>query len=151
QDGGFPDLMVKYLYTLGGTALNHFPFLIDALRHLVSRTPAKHVMPWFAQGIDAGDGVLRLKRPWYYFGRRRLNLSWERDRLPWFQANINKQRELSRLTGGTAEVPLAWTLGGYLITPHPLGGCNMGADPTRGVTDQRGEVFGYRNLYVADA
>jgi len=53
-----------------------------------------------------------------------------------------------------------------LITPHPLGGCNMSDPPgtgkawtdargrehrsDRGVVDHKGEVFGYRNLYVAD-
>ena len=37
------------------------------------------------------------------------------------------------------------------ITPHPLGGCNMGDTVENGVVDHKGEVFGYRNLYVADA
>jgi cholesterol oxidase len=37
-----------------------------------------------------------------------------------------------------------------LITPHPLGGANMGTSAQTGVVDHRGEVFGYRNLYVAD-
>ena len=46
--------------------------------------------------------------------------------------------------------PITWTVFRSLITPHPLGGCNMGADAARGVVDHRGEVFGYRRLYVAD-
>lgn len=37
-----------------------------------------------------------------------------------------------------------------LITPHPLGGANMGRSAAAGVVDHRGEVFGYRNLFVAD-
>jgi cholesterol oxidase len=37
-----------------------------------------------------------------------------------------------------------------LITPHPLGGCNMGSTMANGVTNHRGEVFNYPNLYVAD-
>jgi cholesterol oxidase len=37
-----------------------------------------------------------------------------------------------------------------LVTPHPLGGCNMGATQSNGVVDHKGEVFGYRNLFVAD-
>ena len=46
--------------------------------------------------------------------------------------------------------PLTWTIGEDLITPHPLGGCNMGVTAADGVVDHNGEVFGYRNLFVAD-
>jgi cholesterol oxidase len=37
-----------------------------------------------------------------------------------------------------------------LVTPHPLGGCNMGTTAQNGVVDHGGAVFGYSNLYVAD-
>ena len=47
-------------------------------------------------------------------------------------------------------VPLPWLLSKDLITPHPLGGANMGRTSADGVVDHRGEVFGYRNLFVAD-
>lgn len=33
---------------------------------------------------------------------------------------------------------------------HPLGGCGMGRDPSEGVADPWGRVFGYPNLYVCD-
>ena len=49
-----------------------------------------------------------------------------------------------------ALVPPSWTLDKFLITPHPLGGCNMGASAEDGVVDHKGEVFGYRNLFVLD-
>ena len=55
-----------------------------------------------------------------------------------------------RATGGTPHVPATWTLLENLITPHPLGGCNMGAAPENGVVNHLGEVFGYPRLYVAD-
>ena len=48
-------------------------------------------------------------------------------------------------------VPPGWFFSHDLVTPHPLGGCNVGDGPANGVVDHRGEVFGYRNLYVADA
>ncbi len=48
-------------------------------------------------------------------------------------------------------VPPTWTLAHYLVTPHPLGGCNMGNTQSNGVVDHTGKVFGYDNLYVADA
>jgi len=59
-------------------------------------------------------------------------------------------RKLAAATGGHPVVPPTWTLGSYLITPHPLGGCNMGVSPADGVVDHRGEVFGYPGLHVLD-
>ena len=37
------------------------------------------------------------------------------------------------------------------ISCHPIGGCCMATDASRGVVDFRGEVFGHPGLYVADA
>ena len=37
------------------------------------------------------------------------------------------------------------------LSCHPIGGCCMAADASRGVVDFRGEVFGHPGLYVADA
>jgi cholesterol oxidase len=37
------------------------------------------------------------------------------------------------------------------LSAHPLGGCRMATDASRGVVDFRGEVFGHPGLYVADA
>jgi cholesterol oxidase len=37
------------------------------------------------------------------------------------------------------------------ISCHPLGGCRMATDASRGVVDFKGEVFGHPGLYVADA
>ena len=47
---------------------------------------------------------------------------------------------LSAETGGVPLVPLTWTLFKDLITPHPLGGCNMGTSRDDGVVDHKGEV-----------
>src|SRR5437763_6918746 len=65
-------------------------------------------------------------------------------------AFIDMHVKLSGHTGGTAWVPPAWRLAKMLITPHPLGGSNMGTTAQNGVVDHRGEVFGYPGLYVAD-
>jgi cholesterol oxidase len=37
------------------------------------------------------------------------------------------------------------------LTFHPIGGCRMATDASRGVVDFKGEVFGHPGLYVADA
>ena len=48
-------------------------------------------------------------------------------------------------------MPLAtWRRLRMLVTPHPLGGCNMAASEGAGVTTHAGEVFGHRNLFVMD-
>jgi cholesterol oxidase len=65
------------------------------------------------------------------------------------EAIIKMHTRLAEATGEAA-VPPTWTLFKNLVTPHPLGGCNMGISPENGVVDHRGEVFGYKNLYVAD-
>jgi cholesterol oxidase len=107
-------------------------------------------MPWFSQGIDAADGVLELKRPWWLFGPRRLNLRWDITRsLPMFEALVSKHQKLAKKTGA-AKTLSAWPKSRDLITPHALGGCNMGDTPQEGVVNHLGEVFGHRNLFVAD-
>jgi cholesterol oxidase len=113
--------------------------------------PFDNMMPWFGQSMDAGDGRLYLGRPWYAPWRRKLKLDWNVRRT---EATINgmvKMHErLSAATGGKPQVPITWTLLKNLVTPHPLGGCNMGTTATDGVVDHRGQVFGYPGLYVAD-
>ncbi|HZW35007.1 MAG TPA: GMC family oxidoreductase [Isosphaeraceae bacterium] len=153
QDGGFPDLMATYLDKMKGKQAKalYAWLLFDALRKIQHDDVEQHVMPWFAQGVDASDGVMTLRRPWYFFGRRRLHISWDVTRSrPVFDAIIDKHKRFSEATGGRAEIPASWTFGKNLITPHPLGGCAMADTVANGVVDHAGEVFGYKNLYVAD-
>ena len=63
---------------------------------------------------------------------------------------IDMHKNLSAATGGEASVPLTWSVLKNLVTPHALGGCNMGTTRQDGVVDHKGEVFGYPGLYVAD-
>jgi cholesterol oxidase len=109
-------------------------------------------MPWFAQGVDNADGVLSLRRRFLFFGSRRLHLSWDiKESEKAIQAIVNMHTKLSQATKGIEQIPLGWKLFRDLITPHPLGGCNMGNEPAKGVVNHKGEAFGYKNLYVADA
>ena len=59
-------------------------------------------------------------------------------------------RKLAFLTEGLPLTPLTWTVGRDLVTPHPLGGCNMGSTAADGVVDHKGQVFNYPGLFVAD-
>jgi cholesterol oxidase len=112
--------------------------------------PLKAVMPWFGQGVDSTDGVMRLRRE-LFTGKLELTLDWDVTRSrPTVQAMVDRHVQLSRATGGLAVVPVYWSMLHYLITPHPLGGCNMGSSAADGVVDHRGAVFGYPGLYVLD-
>jgi len=147
EDGGFADVVRNYLTGLADSPSQQ-PLVrafINTIRFLVSSPDAfRHVMPWFAQGRDAANGTLSLRAG-------RLDLDWDiRESETTMNAIVETHQAFAQSTGGLPLVPLTWTLAHYLATPHPLGGCNMGRAPAAGVVDHRGEVFGYRNLYVAD-
>jgi len=156
EDGGIPNLMNRYFQAV----LDHIknapdekaPGLAEALdpqsllRHLTlfaaNLDLLRQIMPWFAQGVDAGNGQLFLN------GDGSLNLKWDvTQSLALFNEISTKHRELAKSTGGS---PMSLISPRDLITPHPLGGCNIGDTPQNGVVNHAGEVFGYPNLYVAD-
>jgi cholesterol oxidase len=151
EDGGVPDLMID---AIRRHALPRWKFrrLLSWLqRDLVAHGPLDEIMPWFAQGVDAGNGVLKLCRRWWGLGKWELVLDWNVSRsAPLVEAIIAMHKRLSAATGGIPLVPPTWTLAKYLVTPHPLGGCNMGSSAADGVVDHKGEVFGSKNLFVLD-
>ena len=156
EDGGFPDLLGNYLEELlSGTRKakkTKYQILVKALAEIVrGRDPLSNCMPWFAQGIDAADGRLYLGRPWYAPWRKKLKLDRDIERSEAaINAIVNMHKRLAEATGGKPWVPPTWSILKNLVTPHPLGGCNMGTTEANGVVNHRGEVFGYPNLYVAD-
>jgi len=146
EDGGYPNLLVNYLERFDKRAAH---VLAKALENVFD----DNVMPWFAQGVDRGDGRLYLGRelltPW----RTGLKLDWNSDaNAPLFDAISNMHHELSDATGGEVKVlfETLWKKFKTLITPHPLGGCNIGTSAANGVVDHTGAVFGYPGLYVID-
>jgi cholesterol oxidase len=151
EDGGFPNLVDDW-FRAGESAHPQIKAFLEAIRvALDTYGPTGHIMPWFAQGVDAGDGRLRLRRRWWLFGPWRLTLDWQVERSrPLIDSIIAMHERLSAATGGHPVVPSSWSLTNYLVTPHPLGGCNMGTASENGVVDHKGEVFGYRNLFVVD-
>ncbi|MDT8894724.1 GMC oxidoreductase [Halomonas sp. I1] len=154
EDGGFPDVVGNALraalerHAAGERLFEGWRLLLDGL--LSGRDPHAHLMPWFGQGVDASDGVMRLERGWF---DRDLALELDYDvrrSRPVVQALIERHKRLSSVTGGLALEPPSWSLFDYLLTPHPLGGCNMGTSAEDGVVDHKGEVFGYPGLHVLD-
>jgi cholesterol oxidase len=155
EDGGFPDLLAAYRRG------RHDRFSPWRRRRLLDRTVRRlvdddvgaieHVLPWFAQGRDAADGTMRLRPRWGFFGAPGLTIDWDvRASRPMIEAIIAMHRQLAEATDGKPILPATWRLASYLITPHPLGGCRMGTNPKDHVVDHTGEVFGHRNLFVAD-
>ncbi|MCA9047290.1 MAG: GMC family oxidoreductase [Planctomycetaceae bacterium] len=154
EDGGWPDVLRQHLET--GFNLRdggrRWQIIFSAFGQLLrTRDPQSQVMPWFAQGVDAGDGELSLRRiPWQPW-RKRLHLKWrvQKSRAV-IDGIVAMHQKLAAATDGRAPVPPAWQVFKWLVTPHPLGGCVMGTTADDGVVNHAGEVFGYRGLYVAD-
>jgi cholesterol oxidase len=151
QDGGAPNVIANWI-TSARAADPRTQQFIDFMTAAMRRFgPIENIMPWFAQGIDAANGRLRLRRKWRIAGEHKLELDWHvAQSAAVIEAIIATHKELSRVTGGTALVPPTWELARYLITPHALGGCNMGRSARDGVVDHKGEVHGYHNLFVID-
>ncbi|MCH7665479.1 MAG: GMC family oxidoreductase [Acidobacteria bacterium] len=154
EDGGFPDLLEGYLEEVSKSAKGSRSkrFLLRRLaKHRARKPPFSNVMPWFAQGIDAADGRFFLGRKWYAPWKRTLKLDWDIGRSKQLiDGIVAMHKRLSEATGGDPWVPPTWTVLRNLVTPHPLGGCNMGVTPENGVVNHRGQVFGYDNLFVVD-
>jgi cholesterol oxidase len=152
EDGGFPNLLRDYIQSRGKSPHRRHRLFVNWLKYLVNDDdPLSNVMPWFGQSVDAADGRLYLGRTWYAPWRRKLKLDWDVTRSEaTIDAMVNMHKRLSAATGGKPKVPPTWTILKNLVTPHPLGGCNMGTTHSNGVVDHKGEVFGYPNLYVAD-
>jgi cholesterol oxidase len=152
-DDGFPNVLLNAVRA----KLQHEPS--DVVRQLAEHlargrneeNPLKNVMMWLGEGIDASDGTLCLRRHWYEPLKWNFDLDWNVEGTrPVIEAILDTQRELSRAGGGELDVPAFWTALHALVTVHPLGGCRMARDENEGVVDHRGEVFGYKNLFVAD-
>lgn len=157
QDGGIPNVLGKFFEAVQHVRKTSKPdrHWADDLaprssKHHLLRFMSRwdffrHIMPWFAQGVDAGNGELFLDAD------GSLDMKWDlTDSLALFEDIAAKHKQLANGTGGFP-IPLpGWSFEKDLITPHPLGGCNMGDSEKGGVVDHKGEVFGHPGLYVAD-
>ncbi|MEN7531466.1 GMC family oxidoreductase [Cupriavidus sp. DL-D2] len=153
EDGGIPNLAGNYIRRrLRRLPRGKLRMLWKEIGGLIDDgDPLEHMMPWFGQAVDPGDGQLRLCRKWYAPWRHTLDMQWSyRASEAVIESMIAAHTRLSHATGGDPWVPPTWRLLHNLITPHPLGGCNMGNHIGDGVVDAQGRVFGYTGLYVMD-
>jgi cholesterol oxidase len=151
EDGGFPNVIANFVNARSAGRPSFERRFLRLIGRALGRDPLQHVMPWFGQAIDAADGRLYLRSRWYAPWRRELALDWNPDRSEAaVDGMIAMHRKLSEATGGKPLVPATWTVLRNLVTPHPLGGCNMARSPAAGVVNHLGEVFGHPGLYVMD-
>jgi cholesterol oxidase len=153
EDGGVPGLAADFIRRRMGKVhfgkLRHFWKEVGQL--VDADDPLSNMMPWFGQAVDPGDGRMYLGRLWYAPWRRTLKMDWNYQRSEAVvNAMVAVHQQLSAATGGEPWIPPTWTTLKNLVTPHPLGGCNMGVTAADGVVDGYGKVFGYENLHVMD-
>jgi cholesterol oxidase len=146
EDGGLPNFGAHLLKSWKGKG---------GLRERMYRkasdlTDFSDMIPWFGQSIDAADGEFSLQNP-LRFWRARTRLNWNPQRsISALDAFNDVHIAMTLATEGEPKPLFTWKRLRTMVTPHPLGGCNMAAAPGAGVTDHNGEVFGYKNLFVMD-
>ncbi len=116
------------------------------LRPLPPGRPIDDSLVFLMIGRDAADGQMRLTPLLKCF-----DIRWSRSGSETlFAAMKQVTYDLARGVGAEPFFALdTWPLSGY-ITVHPLGGCPMADDPTLGVVDDVGKVYGYEGLHVLD-
>ncbi len=102
-------------------------------------------------GLDNANGVAKLNANGY------LDIDWpQQENMPLYDAILEAGRRFRDHAGAKAFVPMPNWLWPFRqnITVHSLGGCRLADSPAEGVTSARseemGQVFGYKGLYVAD-
>lgn len=154
EDDGAPNVLRNALRARLASPL--FRPLTWLLRRELKRgvdegNPARGLMIWLGEGVDAGDGELKLGRrmlkPW----KKDLDLKWRVDASrDVADAILAVHKQLSQSAGGRLYIPLYWRLFKGMISVHPLGGARVGTSAESGVVDHAGEVFGHPNLFVSD-
>lgn len=93
-----------------------------------------------------------MRRRWLgLFGPQRLTLDWDiAHSRSTIEAIVKAHTDLAKATDGKPLVAPTWTFFRDLITPHPLGGCNIADSGAQGVVDHAGRVFGVKGLCIAD-
>lgn len=131
-------------------------WLLNGLRHPLLFVRSVWIADWARRttlfmAMKPSDSHLNLVLKGGLFGRRLdselAGGSPPEVYMPVFNDALRRLRKKlnGRLTGGIMETVL-----NISTTAHILGGATMGSDPSDGVCDAQGRVFGYDNLYICD-
>jgi len=116
---------------------------------LMAHDLVEHSAVLLCMGTDRSDGQLALTEA------GGLDLDWpQATSASLYQSILDLGKRFAAFIGAKWFVPLpTWNIG-HNVTVHPLGGCTLADSPEMGVVSaaegERGQVFGYRGLYVAD-
>lgn len=101
---------------------------------------------FLAMGRDLANGVIELHPITH-----ELRITWDvPSNLPLYDAEQRLAADIAKEMGGELATNPLWNKLHIPASVHNLGGCLMADSPEVGVTDQNGEVYGYRNLFVLD-
>lgn len=163
QDGGVPKQVVRLLQVfrddddLLGSRLRVQQEVLDAIRQAARKSsgggsagpgdgPEDDIAIFLEMGRDSADGVLDLLPLTH-----EVRIRWDVGKnLALYDTQQQLCEDVVRALGGTAAYNPLWERLRVPVAVHNLGGCVMADDPSSGVTDSNGEVFGYPNLYVFD-
>ncbi len=122
-----------------------------AFADLLSGDLAYNTAVLLCMGVDRSDGMMSLDR------HGRIMIDWPtRDNMPLYRAIVEAGGQFKDAIGARLFLPIPtwWWPFRKNVTVHSLGGCILADSSERGVTSASradfGQVFGYRNLYVAD-
>mgnify|MGYP000101617744 FL=1 len=92
------------------------------------------------------------KRRWWRLGKRSMNSNCDTDqKVPAYIPVANEYtRRLAEKIDGDPAASITEIFLNTSTTAHIMGGCVMADSPENGVIDHKGQIFGYKNLYVAD-
>jgi cholesterol oxidase len=109
-------------------------------------TGASHRAVLLGMGRDAVAGQLHYDR---HSDELRAELDLSR-LAPGYTRQERLMSDIARELGGELRTNPAWAFVGKPVTVHNQGGCRMSDDPSSGVTDANGQVYGCEGLYVLD-
>jgi cholesterol oxidase len=151
----FMALMATYLTGGGPPWPRWLRWLGNLVRHPIGFARAHWPFGWAKRTaillvMQPISNFMRLRlrrRPW----GRRLASETGGERPPTYLPLANRLAErMAEKMHGTPGSVLLEVLANTSSTAHILGGATMGSAPAEGVCDERGRVFGYENLWVAD-
>lgn len=152
----FMALMGTYLTGGGPPWPRWLRWLGNMLRHPVGFLRAHWPFGWASRTaillvMQPVSNFIRLGLGWRPFGRRLTSQARKGERPPTYLPLANRlAARMAEKMRGTPGSVLMEVLLDTSSTAHILGGATMGRTPAEGACDDRGRVFGYQNLWVAD-
>jgi cholesterol oxidase len=131
-------------------------WLGNFVRHPVRALRALYPFGWAVRTaivlvMQPLDNHMKLVRRWRPWGRVMTTELAAEKRAPTYMPLANEVTErLAEKMKGIPQSMVIEVLGNTSSTAHILGGATMGRNPSEGVCDASGRVFGYDDFYIAD-